>query len=69
MYLIVDFIMKLPVVVGKDVILVICDRLLKMMHFVAIMEETSVKRLVRLFWNNIWKLHRLPKSIVSDREL
>ena len=29
-YLMVDFITKLPVVVGKDVILVVCDRLSKM---------------------------------------
>jgi len=31
-------------------------------------EGTSAEELVRLFRNNIWKLHRLLKSIVSDRE-
>jgi len=30
-------------------------------------EETSAKRLARLFRNNMWKLHELPESIVSDR--
>ena len=49
MHLMVDFIMKLPVVAGKDTILVICDRLLKMMYFVATTEEISVEGLVRLF--------------------
>ena len=34
-YLIVDFIKKLPVVAEKNVILVICDRLSKITHFVA----------------------------------
>jgi len=31
------------------------------------MEGTSVEGLVRLFRDNIWKLHRLPESVVSDR--
>jgi len=63
----VDFITKLPVVAGKDAILVVCDWLSKMTHFVATMEETSAERLARLFWNNIWKLHGLLESMVSDR--
>ena len=36
----VDFIMKLPVVAGKDMILVVCDRLFKMTHFVVTTEGT-----------------------------
>jgi len=65
-HLTVDFIMKLPVVVEKDAILVVCDRLSKMAHFVATTEGTSVEGLARLFRDNIWKLHGLPESIVSD---
>jgi len=38
-----------------------------MTHFVATTEETSVKGLARLFRDNIWKLHGLPESVVSDR--
>jgi len=63
----VDFITKLPVVAGKDAILVVCDRLSKMTHFVATTEEMSAEGLARLFKDNVWKLHRLPESIVSDR--
>jgi len=66
-YLTVDFITKLPLVAGKDVILVVCDRLSKIIHFVATTEEISVKRLTRLFRDNIWKLHGLPESVVLDR--
>jgi len=66
-HLTVDFIMKLPVVAGKDVVLVVCDRLLKMMHFVAMTEGTLAEGLARLFWDNVWKLHGLPESVVSDR--
>jgi len=66
-HLTVDFITKLLVVAGKDVILVVCDQLSKMTHFVAMTEGTSAKGLARLFRDNIWKLHRLPESVVSDR--
>jgi len=66
-HLMVDFITKLPVVAGKDAILVVCDRLSKMMHFVATTEEMSAEGLVRLFKDNVWKLHRLPESVVLDR--
>ena len=66
-YLMVDFITKLLLVARKDAILVVCNRLSKMTHFVAITEGTLAERLARLFRNNMWKLHRLPESVVSDR--
>ena len=34
-------------------ILVVCNRLSKIMHFVATIEETSVEGLVRLFRDNV----------------
>jgi len=67
MHILVDFITKLPIVVGKDAILVICNRLSKMMHFVATMEGTMAEGLARLFRDNVWRLHRLPESVVPDR--
>ena len=67
MHLTVDFITKLPVVARKDMILVVCDRLSKMTHFVATTEGTSAEGLARLFRNNVWKLHGLPESVVLDR--
>jgi len=59
--------MKLPVVAGKDAILVVYNRLSKMTYFMAITEGTSAKGLARLFRDNIWKLYGLPESMVSDR--
>jgi len=64
----VDFITKLLLVVEKNKILVICDRFLKMAHFVATTERTMAKGLARLFRDNVWKLHGLLESIISDRE-
>ena len=66
-HLTVDFITKLLVVAGKDAILVVCDRLSKMAHFVAMTEGTSAEGLARLFQDNIWKLYGLPESVVLDR--
>ena len=67
LHLTVDFITKLPVVVGKDAILVVCDWLSKMMHFVATTKGTSTEDLARLFRDNMWKLHGLPESVVLVR--
>ena len=66
-HLMVDFITKLPLVAGKDTILVVCDRLSKMTHFVATIEEMSVEGLTRLFRDNVWKLYRLPESVTLNR--
>ena len=52
-HLMVDFITKLLVVAGKDAILVVCDRLSKITHFVATTEGMSVEGLVRLFRDNV----------------
>ena len=52
-HLMIDFITKLLIVAGKDIILVVCNRLSKMTHFVATTEETLVEGLVRLFRDNV----------------
>jgi len=52
-YLTVNFITKLLVVAGKDAILVVCDRLSKITHFIATTEGTLVERLARLFRDNV----------------
>ena len=67
-YLIVDLITKLLLVLEKNVILVVYDRLSKMIYFVATTEGISTENLVRLFRDNVWKLHRLPESVILDRK-
>jgi len=59
--------MKLPVSKGHDSILVVCNRFLKMLHFVVMTEKIIAECLARLFRNNMWKLHRLLESVISDR--
>ena len=65
----VNFIMKLPLVARKNVILVVYDRLSKMTYFVATMEEILAEELVQLFRDNVWKLYGLLESVVLDRSL
>ena len=52
-HLTVDFITKLPLVAGKDVILVVYNKLSKMTHFVVTTEETLAEESVQLFRDNI----------------
>jgi len=66
-YISADFITKLPLAQGYDSILVVVDWLTKMVHFIPTMEKTLAEGLARLFRDNIWKLHGLPESIISDR--
>jgi len=40
-----------------------------MSHFVATTEKTTAEGLARLFRDNVWKLHRLLESVISDRGL
>jgi len=62
-----DFITKLLLAQGYDSILVVVDRFTKMTHFVPTIERMSTEELARLFRDNIWKLHGLPDSIISDK--
>ena len=61
-----DFITKLPIAQGYDSILVVVDRLTKMVYFISTIEKTLAEGLARLFRDNVWKLHGLPESIISD---
>jgi len=67
-HILADFITKLPLVQGYDSILVVVDRLTKIVHFIPTTEKTSAEGLARLFRDNMWKLHGLLESIISDRE-
>jgi len=50
------------------VILVVYNRITKIVHFVSTIEKTLAEEVTKLFWVNIWKLHKLPESIITDRE-
>ena len=62
-----DFITKLPLAQEYNSILVVVDRFTKMAHFMPTTEKTTAEGLARLFRDNVWQLHGLPESIISDR--
>ena len=66
-YILADFITKLLLAQGYDIILVVCDRFSKMAYFIVTIEKMSAEGLARLFRDHIWKLYGLPESIISDR--
>lgn len=63
-----DFIEGLPKSQGKDVILVVVDRLTKYAHFLALSHPYTVEQVVQIFMDNIHKLHGMPMVIVTDRD-
>jgi len=48
-----DFITKLPLAQGYDSILVVVDKLTKMVHFIPTTEKTLAEGLARLFRDNV----------------
>jgi len=63
-----DFITKLPSSRGMTQIWVIVDRFTKMAHFIPLPTNADTKLLAEVFLREIWRLHGLPQSIVSDRD-
>lgn len=61
-----DFVTHLPPSRGYDAILVVVDRLTKMKHFILCKGTCNAEEVARLYAYNVWKLHGLPQTIVSD---
>ena len=63
-----DFIEGLPKSKGNDTILVVVDGLSKYVYFLPLSHPFSTVIVPQLYFDNIFKLHGVPKTIVSDRD-
>jgi len=63
-----DFIVGLHKSEGYTKIWVIMERFSKMAHFILPKTEEHIKELAVTFAKEIWPLHGLPESMVSDRD-
>ena len=62
-----DFVTGLPASDGMTVILTVVDRFSKMAHFIPLPKLPSAKETAQVVLDNVFRLHGLPKDIVSDR--
>ncbi|GJW58288.1 putative reverse transcriptase domain-containing protein [Tanacetum coccineum] len=53
---------------GYDAIWVIVDRLTKLAHFLPIRKDYKTEKLTRIYINEIVAGHRIPVSLISDRD-
>ena len=55
--------------IDHNVIIVYIDRLIKIRHFISIINKIIAEGTANLFVTNIYKLHGFPSIIISDRGL
>jgi len=65
----IDIIGPLPKSNGMDAIVVIIDRFMKMIRLKATTTNISLEGITEIYKNEIWKLHEIPRRILSDRGL
>ena len=63
-----DFVEGLPKSDGKELILVVVERLSKFSHFIPLAHPYTVQTVAREFIDNVLKLHGPPLAIVSHRD-
>lgn len=62
-----DFVEGLPTSKGYSIIMMVVDKLSKYAHFWALRHPFRVANVAFLILDNVFKLHGMPKSIVSSR--
>jgi len=63
-----DFIEGLPISIRYNCILVVIDKFTKYDHFIPLSHPFTALQVAQAFLTNIYKLHGLPTTIISDRD-
>jgi len=63
----VDFIVELLLSSGHDAVMTVVDSVSKRAYFIPMHTMVTAEGAAWLFLHQVWKLHGLPKCIVSDR--
>jgi len=63
----VNFVVELPESSGHDAVMTVVDSVSKKVHFVPTHMTVTAEGAARLFLHHVWKLHGLPKHVVSNR--
>jgi len=63
-----DFVEELPLSQGHSVILVVVDKLSKYANFTSLSHPYNAAKIAQLFIANVFKLHAMLNSIISDRD-
>ncbi|KYQ96678.1 LTR-retrotransposon skipper [Tieghemostelium lacteum] len=63
-----DFVVALPKSNGFDSVLTVTDKSTKMVHLIPTTSNVTADGVAKLFIDNIWRLHGIPKVIISDRD-
>ena len=63
-----DFVEGLPKSKGKFVIMVVVEQMTKYSHFLPLAHPYSAETVAQLFYEQVFRLHGLPQSIVCDRD-
>ena len=63
----IDIIGPLPKSNEKNMIVVIVDRFTKMIQLKATTTNMSLEKIAKIYQDEIWKLHGIPRTILSNR--
>jgi hypothetical protein len=63
-----DFIEGLPQSDRHNALLVVVDKFTKYGHFLPLTHPFTALTVAQLFMDNVYRLHGLPKAIISDRD-
>jgi hypothetical protein len=63
-----DYLTHLPESNGFNTVLIVVDHLTRMIHFLPCAESVTAEETATLFLHGVYRLHGLPRVLVSDRD-